>query len=178
MYGCAAPEQLAPESACIAGIDNQFAMEQAELALVRMNFVIDKADSNLGIIITKPLTGGQIFELWRRDNVGGYNTAYSSIHTLQRIAEVGFTETAGQVCISCKVRVERLSLPEKEIDSAGRAYSMFSRSDDVKQRLILDEKQARDMEWIDMGRDNLLEKRILERIDLQIKKTRAKGNKK
>jgi rRNA processing protein Krr1/Pno1 len=133
-----------------------------------MNFVIDKADPNLSIITTKPLVGGQFFELWRKDNVGGYNRAMSSLHTIQRIVELGFNENQGQVCIVCKVTIERLSIPEKKIDSAASTYSMFSRSSESEQSLSLNEEQESQMEWIDIGRDNRLETVILNKIDKKI----------
>ncbi|MEN6383994.1 MAG: hypothetical protein ABFD79_02220 [Phycisphaerales bacterium] len=177
MQGCAQPKQIAPEPKCLSGTDLEAAMKASEFTLVKMNFVIDKSDANLAVMTTKPLTGAQFFEFWRKDNVGRYNTAFSSIHTLRRTVELGFTPGQGQTCIVCKVKTEMLSIPEKEIDSAGRAYSMFSKSDDTELNLALNEEQRKKMDWIDMGRDNLLEKSILDRIEKQILKTTIKNNK-
>jgi hypothetical protein len=176
LHGCAQKQQIAPEPKCLSGIDLETAMKGAELTLVRMNFVIDKADANLAIMTTRPLPGAQFFEFWRKDNVGGYNTALSSIHTLRRTVELGFMRN-NEICIVCKVKVERLSIPEKEIDSAGRAYTMFSRSNETELNLELNNEQRQKMDWIDLGRDNLLEARILNLIEKQIQTMTMKGKK-
>lgn len=175
--GCAQKQQIEVEPKCFSGIDNETAMKTAQRVLVGMNFVIDKADPNLSIITTRPLSGGQFFELWRKDNVGGYNTAMSNVHSIQRTVELGLNETQGEVCIVCKVKIERLSIPEKEIDSAGRAYTMFSSSSELDQRFSLNPEQQEKMDWIDLGRDNRLEVSILNRIEKQIIKNAAKAKK-
>jgi len=175
LSGCAKELQIPPEPKCLSGANIDSAMKTSEKVLVGMNFVIDKADPNLSIITTKPLVGGQFFELWRKDNVGGYNRAMSSLHTIQRIVELGFNENQGQVCIVCKVTVERLSIPEKQIDSTARAHSMFSRSSETKQSLALNEEQEQNMSWVNIGRDNQLETVILNKIDKKL--TSKKGGK-
>lgn len=175
LSGCGKEQQIPPEPKCLSGINIDSAMKISEKVLVGMNFVIDKADPNLSVIITKPLVGGQFFELWRQDNVGGYNGAMSSLHTIQRIVELGFNKSQEQVCIVCKVTVERLSIPEKQIDSAASTYSMFSRSEQSQQSLALNSEQEAEMEWIDIGRDNRLEAVILNKI--YKKSTDKKGGK-
>jgi hypothetical protein len=171
--GCTEKQAVAPEPRCLSGVDVNSAMRTSELVLVGMNFVIDKEDPNLKIITTKPLAGGQFFELWRKDNVGGYNVAQSSLHTIRRTVELGFNINQGQACISCVVKIERLSIPEKQIDSAARSYSLFSRSNQSMQHLTLNAAQEQKMDWIDLGRDNRLETAILDRIDKKI--TAKKG---
>ncbi len=178
VQGCAQKYNVAPEAKCLSGIDLDTAMKGAELALVRMNFIIDKADANLAIMTTRPMSGAQFFELWRKDNVGGYNAAMANLHSIQRTVELGFTGKQGEICIVCKVKVERLSIPEKDIDSAGRVYSMFSSSDRTEQNLAINEEQRAKMDWIDIGRDYGLESVILKRIDTQIAKSLVKGTKK
>ncbi|MFA5293417.1 MAG: hypothetical protein WC496_10330 [Phycisphaerae bacterium] len=175
--GCTEKQTIAPEPKCLSGINTDSAMKAAERVLIGMNFVIDKADANLAVMTTKPLTGGQFFELWRRDNVGGYNNAVSNLHSIQRTVELDFNGKQAQVCIGCTVKVERLSIPEKEIDSTARAYSMFSRSSGTRQSLSLNAKQEKNMDWVDIGRDNRLEAVILNKIDKEISKAATKGKK-
>ncbi|HBG26221.1 MAG: hypothetical protein A2Y10_08890 [Planctomycetes bacterium GWF2_41_51] len=177
MQGCGKQRQIAPEPKCLSGQEIDAVMKSAEKALIRMNFVIDKSDANLALIVTKPLAGAQFFEFWRKDSAGGYNKALSSIHSLQRTVELGFSGMGSEICINPKVKVERLSIPEKEIDSAGRAYSMFSASDDTTQNLSLNDEQEKKMDWVDLGRDYQLETVILDRIEKQINKDTKKGNK-
>lgn len=173
LSGCAKQQQIPSEPKCLSGVNIDLAMRGSEKVLVGMNFVINKADPKLSIITTKPLIGGQFFELWRKDNVGGYNRAMSSLHTIQRIVELGFNENQGQVCIVCKVIIERLSIPEKRIDSAASTYSMFSSSEESEQSLAINPEQEAQMEWLDIGRDPRLETVILDKIDKKL--TSKKG---
>lgn len=178
LSGCAKEQQIPSEPKCLSGIDIDSAMRASEKVLVGMNFVIDKSDPELLIITTKPLIGGQFFEFWRKDNVGGYNSGISNLHTIQRIVELGLNENQGQICVTCKVAVERLSIPEKEIDSTAGTHSIFSRSSESRQSLTLNEEQEAQMEWIDIGRDSRLETVILNKIDKQIAKMLMKDKKK
>ena len=178
LAGCAQKQQIAPEPKCLSGFDKGAAMKASEQVLTGMNFVIDKSDSNLGTIITKPMAGSQFFEFWQKDNVGGYNRALSNLHSIQRTVILDFNEIQGQVCVACKVEIERLSIPEKEIDSASRAYTMFSRSSESTQNLYLNEEQEKKMCWVNIGRDNRLETVVLDKIAKHISMITAKGKKK
>jgi hypothetical protein len=168
-YGCA-QKHLQPEPICLANMDLESAMKQSELVLLRMNFVVDKADISTGIMRTKPLPGGQFFEIWRKDNRDGYSRAMANLHSIQRTAELNFMQRNDQLCIDCNVVIERLSLPEKEIDSSARAYSMFSRSDESRQTLRLEGDQEMLMDWVNIGRDGNLEAYILQKIYQKINK--------
>ena len=145
-------------------MDVESAMQGAEKVLLKMNFVVEKADKTAGFMRTKPLPGGQFFEFWRKDNVDGYSKALSNVHSIQRIAELSFSRRNNQLCIDCNVTIERLSMPEKEIDSSARAYSMFSNSDESTQNLYLNAEQEKRMDWINIGQDRNLEAVILDRI--------------
>jgi hypothetical protein len=114
------------------------------------------------------MPGGQFFEIWRQDNRGGYNRGMSNLHNIRRTAELKVSENSGQMCINCNVKIERLSIPEKQIDSSARAYAMFSESKEESQTLILNEEQKSKMEWVNLGRDNSLEAYILKKIDKRL----------
>jgi hypothetical protein len=150
-------------------------MFEAEKALIRMNFVIDKFDVAGGIVRTRPLAGGQFFEIWRQDNRGGYNKGMANLHSIQRTAELKFSENNGQMCINCNVKLERLSIPEKEIDSSARAYAMFSDSEEENQTLILNAEQKSKMDWVNLGRDNSLEAYILKKVDKRLNNIKKGG---
>ena len=168
LSGCTEKQMAAPEPKCLSSVDINSAMKSSELVLIGMNFIIDKQDTTLHIMTTKPQTGSQFFELWRKDNVGGYNCAQSNLHSIQRTVELGFNEIQGQVCIVCTVKRERLSIPEKDIDSAGQAQSLFTGNNKTMQSLTINSEQEKKMDWIDIGRDSRLEKSILDRIDKKI----------
>ena len=79
------------------------------------------------------------------------------------------SQQIGQLCVTCNVKVQRLSLPEHEVMSSGRAYEMFTRSKQSIQRLTLHPEQEKDMAWIDLGSDKQLATEILKRIEKHIK---------
>jgi len=169
-YGCAQKPQIDPEPICLANLDLQSAMKQSEMVLLRMNFVVVKADPTTGYMLTKPLPGGQFFEIWRKDNRDGYSSAMSNLHSIQRTAELNFMQQNDLLCIDCNVTIERLSIPEKEIDSTTKVFSMISRSNESRQTLILSGDQEKLMEWVDIGRDGNLEAYILKKIYQRINK--------
>jgi len=150
---------------CVAGTDVREAMNIAEDVLGDMHFVIDKADSEVGLIRTKPLPAAQSFELWRSDNVGRYNTTEANLHSIRRIVELKIGTEGRELCIDCEVKTERLSIPEYEVTSSARAYRMFSESTESMQRLRLNPEQRAKMEWVDLGQDRELAAKILKRIE-------------
>jgi len=144
-------------------------MELAEEVLAGMNFSIEKADLENGLIRTRPLPGAQFFELWRSDNVGAENSLRANLHTIRRTVEIDVTQQGEEFCIGCDVRVQRLSLPEREAgSSSARAYEMYSRSSPSLQKLRFDPQQEKGMAWIDLGGDTQLAAEILKRIEEQI----------
>jgi len=169
--GCAEPyRNETVEQICPAGIDKQQAMQIAEDVLGKLHFTIAKYDAELGVIKTRPLTGAQFFEFWRKDNVGSFNSAEANLHTIRRIAELNINQQDTLLCIRCNVNAQRLRLPEREIRSRARAYDMFSQSGSSRQRLKLNPEQKRDMAWIDLGSDTKLATVILKRIENKIAK--------
>lgn len=139
----------------------------AEAVLGEMHFSVAKSDVEEGVIRTRPLTGGQFFEFWRDDNVGSFNFAEANLHTIRRIVELNIAGQDHQLRIDCSVKVQRLSIPEREVSSGG-TYGMFSKSKSSMQRLKLDTAQRRAMAWIDAGEDNRLSTEILKRLETRI----------
>jgi hypothetical protein len=143
-------------------------MEAAEDVLAGMHFTIEKADLKNGIIRTRPLPGAQFFEFWRSDNVGTKNTLEANLHTLRRAVTLNITHQNNESRTNCDVHVQRLSLPERQVNSSASIYGIFSQSSPSLQRLRLNPEQAKEIEWIDLGRDPQLEAEILKRIETQI----------
>jgi len=82
--------------------------------------------------------------------------------------ELHLEPDAGQVRLTCAVRVQRLSLPENEVASVSQAYRMYSKSTPTLQRLELGPAQKERLAWIDLGEDAALATRILKRIAQEI----------
>lgn len=167
--GCAKPERYeAIEQICVPNLTRAEAMQAAEEVLAKMHFTVAKADAEQGIIRSRPLTGAQFFEFWRRDNVGAFNRTEANLHSIRRTVELDISRQDEKLCIGCDVKTQRLSMPERQVNSTARAYEMFSISNPSIQRLELHSEQRRDMAWVDLGRDARLETEILKRIERQV----------
>lgn len=174
LAGCAQPQREAATGQIhVPDIGKAEIMALAEDVLGQMHFTIEKADVITGLMRTRPLSGAQFFEFWRNDNVGPDNSLQANLHTIRRTVELNISQLvaepqAGQLCIGCNVRVQRLSIPERQISSSARAYEMFSRSSSSLQRLTLNPQQQKNMAWIDLDKDVLLAEEILRRIEAKI----------
>lgn len=135
-----------------------------------MHFEIEKADYNEGYIRTRPLAGAQFFEFWRTENIGAENQLLSNMHSIRRIVELNISNPNGNLSTDCKVQIQRLSIPQREITSSARAYQMFTRSSISMQRLEMNPEQEKGMTWIDLDRDAKLEAEILKRINTIVDK--------
>jgi len=139
----------------------------AEEVLTRMHFAIEKLDVEQGIIKTRPLRGAQVFEFWRSDNASPYGCEEANLQSVRRSVELRVkTEDGGDARprVECAVSVQRLSLPENEIAGTSEAYRIHSRSLPTLQRVEVSPQQRRTMTWIDLGQDQDLAAKILDRV--------------
>ncbi len=160
---CGADERYAGPSRLDAG-DIASAAAVGEDVLIGLGFEIDKSDAKLGIVQTAPLPGAKSFEFWRKDNVSACQKAYSNIHNTRKIARLEFAEKQGVIFVDCSVDVQRLHLPQADIDSSSKTHSMFSKSSTSLQRFKLTDKQKSQAAWIEAGEDTALANRIIQRI--------------
>lgn len=161
LAGCAETQQHeGVEQICVANLEKLRAMQVAEDVLGKMHFAIAKADSERGLIRTRPLPGAQFFEFWRSDH-----SAEANLHSIRRIVELNMSQRGEELCIACNVKAQRLNMPEHEISSSARAYAMFSKSTSSLQELRLHPQQEKGMAWADLGNDTNLATEILKRIE-------------
>ncbi len=171
LSGCDSGVQVtSSEPLCMESVRKAQVMEVCEDILVRKQFVIEKYDLANGFIKTRPLSGAQMFEFWKSDNAGSFNSAEANIQSIQRSVIINILENENQLCIDCDVSVQRLSIPEKEIGGMGRTAGIFTHSSSSLQTLRLKGEQKVDMAWIDLGPDGALESVILEQIEKKINK--------
>ncbi len=163
--GCAEQFDVV-EQVCVQDVQKEQAIEAAKNVLSRMHFKIGKADTKRGYIRTRPLAGAQFFEFWRSDNVGSFNWAESNLHTIRRTAQLNLDQQNNQLCINCRVKVERLSLSGRKDDESSLVYDRLPTEGSTLVKLKLN---AASKTWIDLGRDEKLETVILKRIEKQIK---------
>ena len=143
-------------------------MQAAQDVLLDMHFDIDKADPKTGMIRTKPLTGAQFFEFWRKDSVGSFNKTEANLHSIRRTVALQVTRKNEEICIACEATTQRLNLPELDVSTSTRAYAMFSASSDSMQKMRLNTEQQAGIAWTDLGKDTQLAAKVLERIESQI----------
>ncbi len=171
LVGCAGNRQFeAVEQVCVGGLEKPQVMEAAEKVLSRINFKIAKRDDKEGVIITRPLQGGQFFEFWRKDNVGGFNSAEANLHSIRRTAQLSMNKEQGRLCVNCDVFTERLSLFEESETDKALAYDKFSsrRIAMPQKRLQLDTEKK---QWVDLGKDLRLSTLILKKLEEQISRS-------
>ncbi len=167
--GCAQQQQCevaAPVS--VPDMGKGEIMEVAEDVLAGMHFTIEKADVSSGLVRTRPLPGAQFFEFWRSDNVGGKNSLQANLHTIRRTVELDISRHGDQLQIDCDVRVQRLSLPERDVSSSAQVYGMFTRSSPSLQRMSFDTWQEKEIAWIYLEKDTQLAAEILRRIEKRL----------
>ena len=171
LAGCAPQQQITVDEPLLLPVaDKDLAMHAAQDVLAEMLFVIEKFDTQAGVIRTRPLTAAQFFEFWRHDNVGPQTAAQANLHSMQRIVQVNVSEQNNNVSVECQVQVRRLSIPEKKFASVSQAANMFTTGSTSLQKLELNEEQQEKMAWIDLGPDHALEHKILTLIQKRITK--------
>ena len=116
LAGCGQEAQVEQtQPICVGAVSTEYLFSTTLGVLKGMQFQIDKADLEARQIITRPLRGGQFFEVWRQDNASGAAGAESNLHSTQRIAEVRFDQSGDLACANCRVIVRRLSMPESSV---------------------------------------------------------------
>ena len=173
LLGCAQNPSRVPELRPIVcpAADQAQVLAAAQQAVTSMHFVIDEIDLQTGYIKTLPLSGAQGFELWRSDSVGMFNAVEANLHSIRRIAELRITQRDKNIHLKCVVATQRLNLPDRQVSSSAHAYQIHSDSSRAIQRLKFTPEQERNMEWIDLGPDQRLAQRILDKIRKQLSET-------
>ncbi len=174
LAGCAAttPSQTkTPEAVCFQQ-SLEKTMIVAEDVLRQMHFKIEKFDLDQGYIKTRPLSGKQLFEFWRTDNVGAYNLAEANMQSITRQVEMKFHTKGQTTCALAFTSVKRLSLPEARLEGMDRMAGIFTGGDRDLQKLNL--QNIQNAEWINLGPDHMLEQRIHQLIKTKMKIAREK----
>ena len=167
--GCSAPEQIvSSDPVCLPGVEVPEAMEAARAVLDRMQFTMEKYDTQARYLRTRPLSGAQFFQVWRQDNASAYTSAEANLQSLRRIVEMELSPFANRICIKCRVYVQQLSIPEEPIEGVLRMAGGYTDSSSSNQTLRLEGRQLEKMEWLDKGLDRALEQKILQRIKEEV----------
>lgn len=139
----------------------------ARRTLLELRFDTEYPEASKGRLATDSLTGASWFEFWRLDTVGAMQSLESSIHTIRRRATVNISPKDGGAQLSVKVVKERKSAPGAGPRTIAESYNLYSPEDTDLMRQ--NELAPTDYEWVGLGRDELLEQSILERILANLK---------
>jgi len=190
LAGCRAP--LPPEGPTELRVyvpDYEAFFDAALSVLRRYDFSPDYADRTRGVIVSEPVTSGQWFEPWRVDSPGGYQLLESSLHTIRRTVTVRLqpledspAETQPTVAdvlsedwdreppvwgvkryrVSVQVDKSRYSAPERQITTASGALAIYSTRIPTTEGIR--GPASREIDWVPLGRDPLLEAFLLEKL--------------
>lgn len=166
LCGCGKNIQIEDVEPLCVSADNAQLMTASQTVLSKMNFQIAKLDADQGLIITKPLESAKFFEFWRTDNIGKYNKQNAYLHSTRKIVRLATAKNSGRLCLSCDVKLQRLSLPKSDIDTS-QVYRVHSQDRYTTPDLDLTDEQKKNMTWIDLGSDNALATEILKQIKIQ-----------
>ncbi len=139
----------------------------ARRVLMELRFNIEYPESSEGRLATDSLTGASWFEFWRKDTIGRVQSLESSIHTIRRRGTVSISPKGEGSQVFVKVVKERKCAPGTSPDTLGETFNIFDTEDTDLMRQ--NQLEPTDYEWVDMGRDDLLEQDILERILINLK---------
>ena len=147
--------------------DKDVLIDETLTLLRELDFPPDRVDRQAGTIAAGPSTGGQWFEIWRRDVYGGYQILESSMHTIRREVGVTIEPVSGdadsdEYRLSVEVKKFRYSAPDRQVTTASGALAIYSER--VPTTEGLRNAASRGHSWVPLGRDGLLEKALLSRI--------------
>jgi len=134
----------------------------ARQVLLGLRFRPILPEKSRGLIETEPVTGASWFEFWREDTIGPMQVAEASLHTVRRRVTLSVSPEGGGSKVFVRVVKERRFAPGGGPETVGETFNVYETSD--TQLMKEDVLAEKDVEWIEMGRDPLLEQRILQRI--------------
>jgi len=144
--------------------------------LRNLGFVVDREDYRFGQVTTKPLTSPTVFEFWKPLNSTVGQAVQSTTNLQRRTAQVflepvrsdgveppsaeGAETNVGPYQLRVEVMVERLQRPDAFVSGASdRPLGSLTAHPQEWERRGIDDRY-----WLAIGRDQELERRLVERI--------------
>ncbi|MEW6250391.1 MAG: hypothetical protein AB1716_07075 [Planctomycetota bacterium] len=176
---------VAPTAMDVHAPDYESLFDRTLSVLRRHDFSPDRVERPRGVIVSEPSTSAQWFEWWRGDARGGYQLLESCLHTMQRVVTVNFeplddearaamapaaeAEAAverppagGTYRVTVKVDKLRRLLPARQITTGSAALHIYNER--VPTFEGLRGPASREVRWVPLGRDGLLESYLLQRL--------------
>lgn len=175
--GCHKPQPLEVSQPLYLdkNIDRASVLTAAEDIMKDMQFVVEKSDVQNGYLRTEPLSGGEFFEFWRKDNPDAKSTAYSSLNSVQRTVEIKLASDNDRLALACDVQLQRLAVPSDEVSDFAQLPRAFSKSSKSKQNLNIKKPLQAQMSWEDLGKDEKLSAYILNRINSKLQQPQQRN---
>jgi hypothetical protein len=131
----------------------------------KYDFELDRLDRRAGVVTTRPLTGPQLAEGWRKDAVGLDARLESTVQTIYRVASVRIVaDGTGRDDPQVTVDIWRSDRPAPQITSVSQAYGMFLLSGDEgirdRRRMLLDVPVEEAEGRVPLGHDDRLAEQL------------------
>ncbi len=137
--------------------------ERAVSVLNRNHFLVARESKLEGLIETDYRAGANLLEPWHPDSIGYANRLESTLQSIRRRVIVAMQSTApGQMAVSVRVDKEIEDLPGLAASYEGGAT--FSENQPLSRDLTQVVGQSGPSRWIPLGRDALLERKLLREI--------------
>lgn len=138
----------------VDAVDDHFKIEREE----RMRVIGDVITP--GEITTFPSSASTLLEPWRGNSVGVKSRLLSTLQTQRKSAKVFLTPTTGGYQVQVQVLMQQEDLDRPEGSTVGGA-SVRHDGTITRVEQLESENEPAHLGWIDVGRDKLLEQRIL-----------------
>jgi len=162
-----APAEPTVERVAVGSNQDQERLWEAVGDTLRAHFFsLDRQDRVTGVITTLPKTRAQAMEFWRPQPQPAYYWLEANIHTIRTQATVNLPtaprEDSPDAAQPVEVRVERYRyrLPERQVDNPAAALRIFS-ADAPTVSTGQMERPSETARWIPLGRDAVMERRLL-----------------
>jgi len=167
MPGCVAHRTPVGPTAKLSAEERNFrAIWQASKdVLTGYNFGLDREDRRAGIIVTKPLTGKHLGELWRRDAATAQDLAESTVQTVYRQAKITIRQqgnSKGNFRAFVEVQAYLSNKPQRPVSSVSDAYDLFKLpgAPNQKEHMLAHATMDQLGQATPLGRDKGLEEQI------------------
>lgn len=136
--------------------------ERAIDVLHDYQFEIARENRLDGIIETRPKVGSSLLEPWHRETIGFSNRLESTLQSIRRRAIVTITPGDGGYLVGVEALKEREDLVGIAENTTGGA--VFQEANPLQRDLNLVVGQSAPSGWIPLGRDPVLERSMLRRL--------------
>jgi hypothetical protein len=177
--GCG-PEAVDIDNPITVATDEYDRVFEASVEVLRDHrFVVNRQDRRFGLVSTHPRIASSVFEPWYDDNTTFDQAGANTINHQRRTAFVriepagtprlqddpvellAFPTWSDEYQLRVEVLVERRQLPDRQLTTAAVTGTLYPRYAGSRERGVVTERGYEDSHWRPVGRDELLERRLV-----------------